>query len=500
MILDIITGNLPGVVCEAQLIGIDKDGRVSGPVDEKAADSTWQTYLEAVRQQNPDCGNYGEITSLYIADHSLQRIVWIGLGSIKDLTQDKIRALIGSSVRSINRQRAATLLVDVGHYMIPGAQVSDTAQTIAEGILLGTYEFKCYKTDGKQSKFLDKAFLRCESHDRTEVERGLKQGRIVADSVNFCRDLVNHPSHYLTPRRMAEYAASVEEATGLELTVLNPEAMVQEKMNALLAVAKGSEEPPRLIVFKYKGNPDSPEMLALIGKGVTFDSGGISLKPSEGMGDMKDDMGGAAAVLAAMKAIGRLKPRINVLAVIPCVENMPSGRALKPGDVVTSMSGQTIEIITTDAEGRLILADAITYAIRAGATRIVDIATLTGACVVALGKSVSGVIANNADWCGQLLAAARHSGEKMWELPGFDDYAEQIKSDIADMKNSGGRGAGAITAGKFIEKFVEKRPWAHIDIAGTVTVDKDAGYNVKGATGVGVRTFIRLALDASYAN
>ncbi|EGO62100.1 leucyl aminopeptidase [Acetonema longum] len=495
MILEVITDAVPGVICDAQLIGIDKDGRASNTVD-----GTLQAYFDAIRQQNPDCGNYGEITSLYIADHPIQRIVLVGLGSIKDLTQDKIRTLMGSAVRSINRHRAAALLLDVGHYMIPGAQVSDIAQAIVEGALLGTYEFKCYKTDSKPSKFLDKVFLQCESHCQSDVEWGLKQGRIVADSVNFCRDLVNHPSHYLTPSRMVDYAALVEESTGLELTVLDQEAMRQKKMNALLAVAKGSEEPPRLIVFKYKGNPDSQEMLAFVGKGVTFDSGGISLKPSEGMGDMKDDMAGAAAVMAAMKAIGQLKPRVNILAVLPCVENMPSGRALKPGDVVTSMSGKTIEIITTDAEGRLILADAITYAIRAGATRIVDIATLTGACVVALGKSVSGVITNDSDWCKQLLAAAQYSGEKMWELPGFDDYTEQIKSDIADMKNSGGRWAGAITAGKFIEKFVEKRPWVHIDIAGTVTVDKDAGYNVKGATGIGVRTFIRLVLDSSYVN
>ena len=266
-------------------------------------------------------------------------------------------------------------------------------------------------------------------------------------------------------------------------------------MLAFLAVAQGTQEPPRLIILKYTGNPIKTEYVAFIGKGVTFDSGGISLKPSEGMEEMKTDMAGGAAVLGAMRAIAQLKPKLNVIAIVPCTENMPSGISLKPGDVISSMAGKSIEIVNTDAEGRLLLADAVTYAKQLGAEKLVDLATLTGACVVALGSITSGIISNNDKWCERVLDAASKCGEKMWRLPAFDEYKEQIKSPIADLKNSGGRPAGAITAGLFIAEFAGNTPWVHIDIAGTATVNKDTGYNVTGATGAGVRTLIQLACD-----
>jgi leucyl aminopeptidase len=266
-------------------------------------------------------------------------------------------------------------------------------------------------------------------------------------------------------------------------------------MGALLGVAKGSSQPPKLITLTYKGDEPSKEALGFLGKGITFDSGGISIKPSEGMGEMKDDMAGAAAVIAALAAIAQLKPRINVTAIVPATENLPSGTALKPGDVLRAMNGKTIEVISTDAEGRLILADALSYAVKQGLSPLVDLATLTGACRVALGLSYSGLFGDNQDWIDKVLKAAERTGERMWHMPMPEEYKEQNKSEIADVKNTGNRYGGAITAALFLAEFVDNVPWVHIDIAGPRLSHKESGYIVKGATGVGVRTLVDLALN-----
>jgi leucyl aminopeptidase len=267
------------------------------------------------------------------------------------------------------------------------------------------------------------------------------------------------------------------------------------KMGGLLGVAQGSQQPPKFIVLNYRGRQSNGIDIALIGKGITFDSGGISLKPSENMGDMKDDMAGAAAVLGAVGAIAQLKPVINVVVIVPATENLPSGTAMKPGDIIQIMNGKTVEIISTDAEGRLILADALSYARRLGARKLVDIATLTGACVVALGNVNTGAFSNDQTLVTQLIAAGAEAGENIWQMPMNEEYKEQNKSDVADIKNTGGRYAGAITAAWFLGEFVEGIPWVHLDIAGTVTLDKDRGYLIKGATGVPVRTLINLVLS-----
>jgi leucyl aminopeptidase len=366
-------------------------------------------------------------------------------------------------------------------------------QAIAEGAYLGLYEFNHYKSVKQPSQLSIVQIIAGPNDEPDALEAVVKKSLIIADSVCLARDMVNHPSLYMTPERMAKQAEEIADNFGVDLEILHSSQIREQGLEALWSVAKGSDEPPVLIVINYRGNPQSAEILGLIGKGITFDSGGISLKPSEGMGEMKDDMGGAATVLAAMKAIAQLKPKSNILAVIPCAENMPSGRALKPGDVIGSLGGKTIEIISTDAEGRLVLADAISYARKRGATKLIDLATLTGACVVALGKVTSAIVANNEEWSQTVLEAAEATGEKMWPLPVFDEYKEQIKSDIADLKNSGGRPAGAITAGLFLAEFANTTPWVHIDIAGTVTSEKEIGYNPKGATGVGVRTLIQIA-------
>jgi leucyl aminopeptidase len=296
---------------------------------------------------------------------------------------------------------------------------------------------------------------------------------------------------------LADTALEVARKRGLMAEVLEKKEMEELGMGGLLSVAQGSQQAPKFIVLQYRGRASSELDIALVGKGITFDSGGISIKPSEGMGDMKGDMAGGAAVIGAISAVARLKPRINVAAIIPATENLPSGTSYKPGDIITIMNGTTVEIISTDAEGRLILADAISYALKMKAKRIVDVATLTGACQVALGDVCTGAFGNSQDFMDRLIKAGQTTGECMWQMPMNEEYKELNKSDIADIKNSGGRWGGAITAAQFLAEFVGETPWAHIDIAGTSDTDKEKGYLVKGATGIGVRTLVNLALDSA---
>jgi len=307
--------------------------------------------------------------------------------------------------------------------------------------------------------------------------------------------MVNEPSNCMTPMRMSEVAKEIADKYALKFKAFDSEDMKSMGMGGLLGVAKGSNEPPKLITLSYKGDEQSDSAIGFIGKGVTFDSGGISLKPSERMEEMKDDMAGGAAVMAALKAIAELKPKVNVTVIVPATENLPSGTALKPGDILKAMNGKTIEVINTDAEGRLILADALSYAVKQKLSPLVDLATLTGACRVALGTGYSGVFSNNQQLTDKVLGAAAKTGEKLWQMPVPEEYKEQIKSEIADIKNTGDRYGGAITAALFLAEFVGDTPWVHLDIAGPASSNKESGYIVKGATGVGVRTLVELALS-----
>jgi leucyl aminopeptidase len=307
--------------------------------------------------------------------------------------------------------------------------------------------------------------------------------------------MVNEPSNYMTPSQMAEAARKLAQTYGLELTILEREQMQELGMGALLGVNQGSRQSPKFIVLNYKGSDSSGIDIALLGKGITFDSGGISIKPSDGMEDMKGDMAGGAAVMVAMSVIAQFKPKINVAAIVPAAENMPGGNALKPGDILTAMNGKTIEVVSTDAEGRLTLADALSWAKKQGAKRMVDIATLTGSCRVALGDICSGAFGNNQELIDRVIAAGAEAGERMWPMPMYEEYKEQNKSDVADIKNVGGRYAGAITAAQFLSEFVGDTPWVHLDIAGTSMAEKERGYLVKGATGVTVRTLVNLVLS-----
>jgi leucyl aminopeptidase len=362
----------------------------------------------------------------------------------------------------------------------------------AEGAVLGDYEPDSLKTDPKKSeKRVQSVTLLVPSVTdalRSAVERGV----VIAESQNLARDLINEPANRLTPSGLAERARAVAAESGLECEVLDRDRMRQLGMGALLGVAQGSDEPPVLIVLRYNGE-GSGDHLALVGKGVTFDTGGISIKPADGMEKMKYDMAGGAAVIGAMRAIGRLRPRARVTGFIPAVENHISGRAQRPGDIVTSLSGKTIEVLNTDAEGRLILADALTWALRQGCTHLVDAATLTGAIVVALGHHYIGGFTTDEAFLAKVRGAATAEGERIWPFPLDDDYKDYLKSAFADLPNVGGRPAGAITAAWFLKEFAGDKPWVHLDIAGTAWADDAKPWAAKGPVGVAVRTFVRLA-------
>ncbi|MBC8016404.1 MAG: leucyl aminopeptidase [Sporomusaceae bacterium] len=498
MQIEIASAPITQISCNILIIHIFEDAPITNKLTimiDKALSGNISTLIS----EQPSCCKYGEMNIIHTWDIiGAKRIMLLGMGKRAELTIDKIRSVSGTAMRaaqSLHAVSAATLISDLGTH---NYDLEATAQAVVEGAMLGAYQFNCYKTKKPAIQGIDKfIIIKSEDEKDSAISQGMSKGKIIAESVNLARDLVNHPSKYMTPTQMAVQAQKIAEQNNLEIKILEQADMEEENMHALLSVAQGSSQPPKMIILKYNGDTTTNHFTAFVGKGVTFDSGGISIKPSLNMHEMKSDMAGGAAVLGAMLGIGKLKPKVNIIGIIPCTENMPSGHAYKPGDVISSMSGKTIEIINTDAEGRLILADAITYAQKLGAAQIIDIATLTGACVVALGHITSGLITNHVDFCSQLLRAANHAGEKMWELPNFPEYKDQIKSNIADLKNSGGRMAGAITAGLFIAEFVNDVPWVHIDIAGTAESDKDSGYYVKGGTGAGTRTLIQLAQDMS---
>jgi leucyl aminopeptidase len=414
-----------------------------------------------------------------------KRLVLAGGGKREKFDAAELRKLIGAVVRALKAKgvHSLTLALDNG-------PSDDFVASAVEGAILADLENDRYKTDPKKNeKYVDSFGLLGGSQAAAD------RGRILAEAQNFTRDLANEPANVLTPLVLADRARKMAEEFGLECEVLDQDRMRQLGMGALLGVAQGSAEPPALIVIRYKpaGTPASKDHLGLIGKGVTFDTGGISIKPADGMEKMRYDMAGGAAVLGAMRAIAQIKPSIPVTALVPTVENMPGSKAQRPGDIVKSLSGKTIEVLNTDAEGRLILIDALTYAQRLGCTHLVDAATLTGAIVVALGNVNIGAFTNNEAFLGKLLTAAKAEGEKTWQMPMDEEYKELLKSSFADLHNIGGRSGGSISAAWFIRDFVDETPWIHLDIAGTAWLDDAKPYMAKGATGVGLRTFVRLA-------
>ena len=420
------------------------------------------------------------------------RVLLAGAGKPEKFDAAELRKVAGAAVRHLKSKsvKSIALALDAEH------ADGEYAAAAVEGAILGEYEPDRYKTDDDKKSVDAFALVAAAGGGGAELDAAVARGRILAEAQNYTRDLVNEPANRLTPSKVAEAAQKMTSEYQLECEVLEREQMEKFGMGALLGVAQGSAEPPALVAIRYRpAQTESKTHLGLVGKGVTFDTGGISIKPADGMEKMKYDMAGGAAMIGAMRAIAQLKPAIRVTAFIPCVENMPGSRAQRPGDIVTAMSGKTIEVINTDAEGRLILADALTYARQQGCTHLVDAATLTGAIVVALGHLNVGLFANEEAMRDRVLQAAKAEGERVWPMPLEDDYKEYLKSAYADLSNVGGRWGGAITAAIFLKEFAGETPWVHLDIAGTAYLDESKPFLAKGPTGVPVRTLVRLATE-----
>ncbi|HXA63910.1 MAG TPA: leucyl aminopeptidase [Bryobacteraceae bacterium] len=415
-----------------------------------------------------------------------KRLVLAGAGKPGEFKPSEMRKLSGAMLRALKPKGVRSIVMALDEPF----RSDDFAAAAVEGALLGDLEANRYKTDPKKNEKQVASFA-VSGGSQAAVERG----RVLAEAQNFTRDLANEPANLLTPTGLAESARKMAADYRLECEVLDQDRMRQLGMGALLGVSQGSAEPPAMIILRYKPTAatGSKDHLGLVGKGVTFDTGGISIKPADHMDQMRYDMAGGAAMLGAMRAIAQLKPAIPVTAIIPAVENMPGSRAQRPGDIVTSLAGKTVEVLNTDAEGRMILIDALTYAQRLGCTHLVDAATLTGSIVVALGFVNIGAFTNNQPFLDKLMAAAKAEGEKMWQMPIDEEYKEALKSDFADLHNIGGRPGGSVTAAMFLKDFVNDLPWVHLDIAGTAWLEETKPYMAKGASGVGVRTFVRLA-------
>ncbi|HEX9425795.1 MAG TPA: leucyl aminopeptidase [Pyrinomonadaceae bacterium] len=430
------------------------------------------------------------------SDIKAHRLLLVGVGERSDYTAAEVSQMAGTAVRALRGKNVKSIAVVPRREETP----EDIVSMAVEGSVMALFDPDKYRTTDKEDRKIEKLIVVMDGADETSLKRGVERGRIVGESVNFTRDLANEPGAYMTPTNMSERAREVATEFGLSIDVLDEARMEQEGMGSLLSVSRGSEEPAKLIILKYTPSSvteGNEKLLAFVGKGITFDSGGISLKPGENMELMKYDMTGGATVMGAMRAIAQLKPSIPVLGVIPCAENLPSGKATKPGDVVRAMTGKTIEVINTDAEGRLILADAIAYAKKLGATRIIDMATLTGAVSIALGDVNTAVLGTDQELVDEIIGAGKEAGEKFWQLPLDKEYSKQIKSDIADIKNVGGRKAGTITAAAFLKEFADGVSWAHLDIAGTAWADEAKPYRSKGPTGIAVRTLLRIVARAS---
>jgi len=430
----------------------------------------------------------GELRTLTAVEGTtLIKVLLVGCGVGKECKPNNFRIAAGNAVRELRKQKVkkAALVAPI----LLNSKRAHYLQALAEGLYLGAYSFNNYKSDAKPAEPMCLTLY-------TEVEAAqevIQKAAIISEAVSFSRDLVNEPGNVVYPEVMAAKAMEIAGQLGLNIEVLDEAGMAEHKMQALIAVGQGSVRKPRLITLTYNGAGDEP-YVAYVGKGITFDSGGISIKPDDNMGEMKDDMTGAACVLGAIKAIAELKLPVNLIAVMACAENMPGGNAQRPGDIVKAANGKTIEVISTDAEGRMVLADAVWYACQLGAAKVIDIATLTGGVMVALGTKTSGIITNDDALGADLVAAGKRAGESLFVLPSLPELKEAIKSEVADLRNSAGRYGSCITGGLFIGEFVkEGTPWAHIDIGGTSTVTETKGFQSIGGTAFGTMTLIRWA-------
>ena len=488
-----ITEQSVGAIIVNLFEGVTSPGGATGAVDRSL-----EGAISGLISDGEIKGKRGELILVHtLGKIAPARVLVAGLGKASEFTVDGVRSVTAESCRRLRRAGVETVATIAHGAGIGGMDAGESAKAVAEGAILGLYRFDRHK--GKNSDRRDINTLAIVESDAGKVaamEKAVAQGTVIADAVSFCRDMANEPANHMTPTRMAEMALEAATASGLAIEVFERPKMEELGMGALLGVAQGSDEPPKFIVMRYRGDPENEgNILGLLGKGITFDSGGLDIKTAGGMRTMKGDMSGGASVISAMRAIGKLKPRINVVGIVPAAENMSGGRAQRPGDVVRALNGKTIEIDNTDAEGRLVLADAAAYAASIGVKRMVDVATLTGAVVTALGNICTGAFGSDQAFTEKVVAAGNRVGERVWELPTYAEYKEQYRSDVADIKNTGGRPAGAITGAMIIGEFVGDASWVHLDIAGTAGADKTRGYNPKGATGVPVRTLVALAQE-----
>jgi leucyl aminopeptidase len=493
MQITVRSGAAQRIAADALLLGIHEGtSKLTGAA--AAVDTATGRLVREVLKRGDFSGKSGQSVVLYPTKGRLARLILVGLGDAKGLTLERVRQAAGRGIalaRGAGCKTVATVVHGAGK---GGLDVAAAAQAVVEGSILGNYVFANYLTQDKDRKRQVKSLIVAEADAKSlaAVKAGARRGEIVAQGVVLTRDLASHPGQDMTPENLATAARGVaRNGSGLVATVFGPRELEKMKMGAILGVGRGSAQPPRLIQLEYKPAGKVTKTVCLIGKGITFDSGGISLKPADGMEKMKYDMSGGAAVIGAMSAIGRLKPAgVRVIGLVAAAENMPGGRALKPGDVLTASNGMTIEVNNTDAEGRLVLSDAIAYAHKFKPDAVVDIATLTGAVLIALGTQCSGIMGNDQKLVDTLVACGDRTGERLWQLPTWPEYNDLLRSDVADMKNSAGREAGTIAGAMFLGKFAGNLKWCHLDVAGTAWNDRDKPYAPKGSAGIGVRLFV----------
>ena len=480
--------------CELLLLfSFESPEKLEGPIQK--VDLEWKGFISTLVRQGDFKGELFECRLYYTQGALLaKRVVLTGLGKRGEFDLEKWRGAASKAGQFIRNLGMKQFTFPIKKF--DGHSEEELAEAFVTGLLLGVYQFNEFKTlERDKIKEIGELILLGEKDEEMDwIAKGLKTGQIISEAVYLSRDLVNGPGNQVTPTALAEKARQIARDHAMEIEVLEGNQAEAMGMGAFVAVAKGSQEPGKFIILEYnKGK--GWDTIALVGKGITFDSGGISIKPSENMDRMKDDMSGAAAVLAAIQAASRLQLPFHLVGIIPATENLPSGKAYKPGDILKTLSGQTVEVISTDAEGRLILSDALTYSLRYQPKAIVDLATLTGACVIALGDYAIGLFGNDESLLKRIEEASIKTGEKVWRMPLWDEYFEYLKSDVADFRNVGTRAAGAIIGGIFLSKFVEKIPWVHLDIAGPASIEKERPYVPRGGTGVGVRLLVQLLRD-----
>ncbi len=460
-------------------------------------DAPVASQVAAARSRGDFAGRDGQTLLVYpgAASGGPERVLLVGVGRADELTPERLRRAAGTAAKQAVKMRAERFALWVAPGMLAGrVAAEDAARALAEGGVLGAYTFTGMKSRAEGSeppvRVAELALLAATPEAAEELREGARFGEVVARAERLARDLGNLPPNVVTPGYLAETAERIARERGLNATILGRRELEEEGMRALLAVSQGSDQEPRLIVLEHRGGAEGDRPLVIVGKGVTFDAGGISIKPAANMEDMKFDMSGAGAVLAAMQAIAELGLRANVVGIVPATENLLSGSAMRPGDILRTHLGKTVEVVNTDAEGRLILADALSYARRFEPAAVVDAATLTGSCVMALGHAAAGMYANDEALAAEVRAAGERVGSRVWQLPMLDEYRDQIRSEYADIKNSGGKPAGSITAAWFLREFVGSFPWVHLDVAGTAYGEGKLPYQVRGSTGVPTRLFV----------